>query len=135
MPWYADGLRFECQPDCGACCVNHGDYAYVYLDPADVRRLTRSLRLPRREFLERFTTKDGDALALRMDQPACPFLDGVRCTVYRARPTQCRTFPFWSENLTSRRRWRALSRFCPGIDRGPKTHPLHVIQTHLAARP
>ena len=20
--WFADGLRFECQPDCGACCID-----------------------------------------------------------------------------------------------------------------
>jgi hypothetical protein len=38
-PWYAEGLRFACQPDCGKCCTRHGTYGYVYLEPDDVSRL------------------------------------------------------------------------------------------------
>jgi Fe-S-cluster containining protein len=40
-----------------------------------------------------------------MGEDACAFLDGARCTVYEARPTQCRTFPFWKENLRRRGSW------------------------------
>ncbi|HKQ63012.1 MAG TPA: YkgJ family cysteine cluster protein [Candidatus Polarisedimenticolaceae bacterium] len=117
-PWFAAGLRFECQPDCGACCVNHGEYAYVYLSDEEARRLGAFLELEPAEFRARYTTLDEGELVLRMDQPACPFLDGTRCGVYPVRPRQCRSFPFWEETLASRAQWEALREFCPGIGRG-----------------
>jgi Fe-S-cluster containining protein len=129
--WYTRGLRFECQPDCANCCVNHGDYAYVYLENNDARRLARHLGLKLAEFKERYTEAEDEYLILRMDRPACPFLEGRRCTVYPARPTQCRTFPFWENSLTSRSAWKRLRGFCPGIDQG-ELHPLRLIETHLA---
>jgi Fe-S-cluster containining protein len=130
-PWYAEGLRFECQPDCGNCCVNHGDYAYVYMEPGDAQRLARFLGLRMAEFRRRYTEVDEEYLVLRMDQPACPFFEERRCKVYPARPTQCRTFPFWKSHLTSPGAWRRLRGFCPGVDRG-EVHPLRVIRHHLA---
>jgi Fe-S-cluster containining protein len=129
--WYAKGLRFECQPDCGNCCVNHGDYNYVYLEDTDARRLARHLGLKVAEFKERYTEMDDEYVVLRMDQPACPFLDGTRCTVYAARPSQCRTFPFWDNNLASRSAWTRLRGFCPGVGQG-EVQSLRVIQNHLA---
>ena len=70
---------------------------------------------------------DDGSRVLRMDQPDCPFLEGSRCGIYPVRPVQCRTFPFWSENLSNRRSWTRLRRFCPGIDKGEK-HPLLRIE-------
>jgi len=130
-PWYAAGLRFACQPDCGNCCVNHGDYNYVYLEGNDTRRLARHLKLTVAEFKKRYTEPEDEYLVLRMDRPACPFLEGTRCTVYPVRPVQCRTFPFWESNLGSRSAWKRLRGFCPGVDRG-EVHPLRVIRGHLA---
>lgn len=57
----------------------------------------------------------------------CIFLDRTTqpgkalCRVYRSRPVQCRTWPFWDENLTSRRAWDTARRRtpCPGMDSGP----------------
>ena len=121
-PWYDDGLRFECVPDCGQCCVNHDDYAYVYLEDGDAEALAAHLGIDDSEFRSRYTVREDGRTALRMDAPHCVFLDGRRCGVYEARPTQCRTFPFWRENLSSRRVWKRLRRFCPGIDRGAVHH-------------
>ena len=131
--WYAGGLRFECQPDCGGCCTSHGDYVYVYLEPGESRRLADFLGLTVEEFQARYTSLDDGERILKMEEPDCPFLEDTRCTVYPARPVQCRTFPFWSENLTSRRKWNRIAGFCPGIGKGPLV-PLAAIRGDLAAR-
>lgn len=120
LPWYREGLCFECQPDCGNCCRNHGSYSYVYLDSDEAVAIANHLGISLEAFCSRYTTVEDGELILRMDQPECAFLDGNKCTIYGARPTQCRTFPFWPENLTSRKRWQSMSEFCPGIDRGPR---------------
>jgi len=132
-PWYAEGLRFACQPDCGRCCSNHDDYAYVYLSDEDAEALAAHLRLDQATFRARWTEVDDGDLVLRMDQDACPFLEGARCTVYEARPTQCRTFPFWKENLSRRRSWEKLKAFCPGVGEGP-VHTLLQIRERVADR-
>jgi hypothetical protein len=55
----------------------------------------------------------------------CIFLerqeDGRRtCGIYPVRPQQCRTWPFWSQNLRSRSEWDQVKRRtpCPGMDVG-----------------
>lgn len=132
-PWYASGLRFECQPDCGRCCTRHDDFAYVYLDDADVRRLATHFELPLREFRRRFTFREEGHTALRIEGESCPFLDGSRCTVYEARPSQCRTFPFWGEHLKDETAWLALGSFCPGIGKGDPV-PARDIRTLVRRR-
>jgi uncharacterized protein len=130
-PWYSGGLRFACQPGCGACCTRHGDYAHVYLEGDDAARLARHLGLSLGEFRHRWTVLDEGELILRIEGPACPFLDGARCTVYEARPRQCHTFPFWPENLATRGAWTRLRSFCPGIGVGPIV-PLVEIRAQAA---
>jgi Fe-S-cluster containining protein len=119
-PWYASGLRFECVPDCGRCCINHGPYTYVYLEGTDAARLADHLGMTLSEFLGTHAEWDDGLLALRSSADACTFLDGTRCSVHPARPVQCRTFPFWREHLRSPRRWRRVASLCPGVDRGDR---------------
>jgi hypothetical protein len=125
-PWYAKGLRFECS-QCGNCCKTHGEYAYVYLAPADVTAMASELGLEPGAFRRRYCTSEGGYTVLRMDEPACPFLTADnRCAVYRVRPMQCRTWPFWKENL-KREVWDGPVReCCPGIGKGPLTSAAEV---------
>lgn len=117
-PWYSKGLQFECQSS-GRCCSNHGDYSYVYLTDAEVEGLARELELSEADFLARWCTTEDGWTILRMDRPDCPFLtEERRCGVYPARPKQCSTWPFWTENL-ERERWDGeVRKLCPGVGRG-----------------
>ena len=117
-PWYEKGLRFECT-QCGNCCRNHGEYTYVYLTRGEQRAIAEHLGLSRREFRATYCIEEDGLTSLRMDEPACPFLDPEnRCRIYPVRPKQCATWPFWEENL-ERETWEGpVSDCCPGIGKG-----------------
>ena len=119
--WYAAGLRFACT-QCGNCCKNHGDYTYVYLSDLDVERISAHLDLDRATFLGTYCTQEEGWVSLRMDEPACPFLEADnRCAIYPVRPKQCATWPFWEENLEEATWKGSVKACCPGIDAGPLT--------------
>jgi hypothetical protein len=126
------GLRFECTR-CGGCCTARGEYAHVYLNPDEVGDLADELKLSVREFKRRYTFKDEYGYTqLRFESDSCIFLEPVtnRCTVYGARPTQCRTFPFWRD-LIQAGKWTDEARaLCEGIGRGP-SHPLGDVEARM----
>ncbi len=41
-----------------------------------------------------------------------------RCAVYDARPWQCRTWPFWPENMNETVWEREVASYCPGVGKG-----------------
>ena len=117
-PWYRDGLRFECTQS-GKCCRAHGEYDRVYLGDEEAAAIAR-LRGQTVEELEAEHCADEDGWrVVRFRNGACPFLEERRCSVYEARPTQCRTWPFWRENLRRKVWHEEVKPFCPGVGRGP----------------
>lgn len=58
----------------------------------------------------------------------CIFLRDKKCLVYGARPTQCRTFPFWPENLSSAQMWESLKDRCEGISPTAPLVPQETIE-------
>lgn len=118
-PWYADGLRFTCT-ECGDCCRTHDEYRWVFLTAKDITRLAKAKKLERRAFLHEFTERGPEGLRVLKwpDAAACIFLGEKGCEVYEARPEQCRTWPFWPENL-KRAVWeKEVVPFCPGAGEG-----------------
>ena len=115
-PWWHSGLRFECQGT-GRCCVSRGEYGYVYVNLADRRRFAQFLGIPTRQFTRDYCVKTDGYFHLDNDGAACRFLDGSRCSVYEARPLQCRTWPFWPENMRPKA-WAEAARHCAGIGQG-----------------
>jgi len=51
----------------------------------------------------------------------------ANCTVYNARPLQCRTFPFWDYVLCSPEAWENTGANCPGINNG-ELHSMEKIE-------
>jgi hypothetical protein len=85
-------------------------------------------------FASEYCRRAGGRLTLReKDGWDCVMLEQGRCRVYPVRPLQCRTFPFWDENLRTKGSWKRASRSCPGIGKGP-VHPLEEIERRRAAR-
>jgi Fe-S-cluster containining protein len=140
-------LRFTCQPGCTNCCDQDG-YVYLSEDDLkraakfvgmsakafEARyvyrtRHQRRFRKPRPgpaqgrlgPATRRQSTSDPPSQApLRgPDKKAqCPFLEDHGCSIHPAKPTQCRTFPFWPELVERRAAWNRTARYCPGIGKG-----------------
>jgi len=142
-PWYANGLRFTCT-QCGNCCT--GGPGVVWISQEEIVRLADHLRITPEQTVERYCRKIGGRLSLIESRNArgeydCVFLREERiarpekdadghdkrvvhtrrtCTAYAARPLQCRTWPFWSENLASEEIWNRSSGRCPGMNQGKR---------------
>ena len=115
-PWFVDGLRFKCT-GCGQCCT--GSPGYVYLSHQDLDRLSNHFGLTEQEFTQKYTRYIDGGYALLEDEAKsydCVFFKDKKCTVYEARPTQCRTFPWWIHHLREPNDWEAAAKRCEGIN-------------------
>lgn len=144
--WYAQGLRFSCT-QCGNCCT--GPEGYVWFNLEELKAMADHVGQETSEFLVRYARKIDGAYSLNEVQRDgrfdCVFLKpdpqtGQRgCSIYPVRPSQCRTWPFWPENLSSRRAWNSAARNtpCPGMQTGDavqgRHYTLHEIRLQLAA--
>jgi len=131
-PWYKDGLRFKCT-GCGDCCT--GAPGYVWVNKEEIAALAALVGLDVGTFEDRHVTKIGarKSLAERPHSYDCVFLDAKtrKCTVYSARPRQCRTWPFWESNIRTPEAWTATCEACPGSGTG-KLYQLEEIREQAA---
>lgn len=131
-PFYAKGLPFECH-QCHNCCRG-AQPGWVYPGKREVLAIARWLKLSAAEFRSRYLVKDpeGDrSLRIEANGDCVFWKDG--CTIYPVRPRQCRTFPFWSQNLESQEAWDGLSQTCRGVNQG-RLYPLAEIRSILRGR-
>lgn len=117
----ANGLRFECQGS-GKCCSSRGEYGFVYLTKFDRQRFAKFMKMTTSAFTKKYCAKHNGIWHLRSDneKPDCQFLQKKQCSVYEARPTQCRTWPFWPEVLNAKSWAKEVTGFCPGVGKGKK---------------
>jgi Fe-S-cluster containining protein len=119
QPWYNQGLRFECT-QCGNCCT--GAPGYVWVNQAEIEALASNVGMSDvAQFEELYVRRIGVRRSLKeLSNGDCVFFDNAsrRCTVYGARPRQCRTWPFWDSNLESPERWAQTCEVCPGSGHG-----------------
>jgi Fe-S-cluster containining protein len=114
-PWFKEGLNFKCT-GCGQCCT--GSPGYVWIDEAEMIAMANALSIPLDEFVKKYTRRIGNQFSLKEHSRTydCVFLKEKKCSVYTARPKQCRTFPWWQENLETPEHWKEASIRCEGIN-------------------
>jgi len=129
-PFWAGGVKFDCKAGCGACCRAPGE---VYFSADDIRRAAALLNIDDAEFIRRYLRVHNEHLhKLTVGvNSACSFLDGHRCTIHAAKPTQCATFPFWPEHLKSRGAYNRLGQSCPGVAEGETLVPASKVKAQL----
>jgi len=117
LPWYHAGLKFTCT-QCGDCCS--GAPGHVWVNAEEIAALATLTGLSVDEFEHKYCRRVGARKSLiEFPNGDCVFLDGQRrCTVYDARPRQCRTWPFWDSNLKTPGGWKQACEACPGSGKG-----------------
>ena len=135
--WYADGLHFTCQ-QCGNCCT--GGPGYVWVSDEELSRLAEHLKLSIKETLQKYCRKVNGRISLKEIRTSsgnydCIFLTEQKadasggdrvvqpkrgCSIYPVRPLQCRTWPFWTGNLSSQASWQRAAKGCYGMNQGRK---------------
>ena len=112
-----EGLRFECQKGCVKCCAIPG---LIFVKESEIPAIAEFLKLTNEAFNEKYILRyfgGNFRLNCPEDEP-CMFLTESGCSIYPVRPVQCRSFPFWPENINNPKNWFGLKKICPGIDMG-----------------
>jgi Fe-S-cluster containining protein len=100
----------------GRCCT--GESGYIYVTKAEIFAIAELLNMDVNEFGVKYLYKKGYKYSLKEikvdDSYECVFYDRESngCKIYMARPTQCKTFPFWDYFKTH---VDELKEECPGI--------------------
>jgi uncharacterized protein len=111
-----DSVRFACQPGCIRCCDQEG---FVYLSEDDLARAAEFTGMTPKAFEAKYVYRTKNELRFRKPrEKQCPFLEGHGCSIHPAKPTQCRTFPFWPEIVERKATWLKTGQYCPGIGKG-----------------
>jgi Fe-S-cluster containining protein len=145
--WYEEGLQFTCS-QCGNCCS--GAPGFVWISDEEVLKLAEFLHVSKAKVIERYCRTVSGRLSLKENRNPghggydCIFLKEIPakvtadagavahstrgCSIYPVRPLQCRTWPFWRENISSPKAWDLTKRKCPGMDTG-KLYPRKKIES------
>ncbi len=128
--WWKNGVRFECQGS-GKCCTSHGEFGFVFLTLEDRKRFAKFFKIRVADFTKKYCEKTNGIWHLKEDpkNPDCMFLKNKRCSTYEARPTQCRTWPFWPEVMNAKSWAKEVKAFCPGVGKGPVVPVEKIVKT------
>jgi len=97
-PYKFDELK--CSQCEGNCCI--GESGYIWITKQECKKLASHLNISIEELGDKYLFKVGYKYSIKEKQIsptsyACEFFDleKKQCSIYEARPSQCRTFPFW----------------------------------------
>ena len=107
---------FACANCLGRCCT--GESGYIYVTKSEALAICEVLSIDIKQLVSKYLFKKGYKYSIKEnkvdDSHECVFYDREinGCKIYNARPTQCKTFPFWDYYKT---RINELKDECPGI--------------------
>lgn len=133
LPWYQEGLRFECT-GCGGCCT--GFPGYVWVTDEEIMLMAERMQMSFKDFSMKYTRFVDGRVSLRENAVSydCVFLeDKKRCGLYDLRPKQCKTFPFWPQNIETPEAWNEIALHCEGIGPDRPIVNLETIQKNANA--
>lgn len=114
---------FRCQRSGNCCKVGTGR---VWLREGELDELAAAAGMSAQAFVAQHLVQVEGKLSLRERKDGrCVLLEGqCHCTVYAARPQQCRDFPDWPMLREDARAFERAAAYCPGIQQLPdaKTH-------------
>jgi uncharacterized protein len=131
---------------CGNCCA--GSTGSVTFSDDEARAMAEATGLSIADFYENYTRIKGRGVDAQVELKEvkqadgtfdCVFLDRSKipgkaiCSLYSARPLQCRTWPWWPEILESPGSWDAAKLGidgCPGLGSG-QIHNISEITRQL----
>ncbi|NVJ53733.1 MAG: YkgJ family cysteine cluster protein [Campylobacteraceae bacterium] len=117
-----DGYDFAFNPkgceSCeGNCCI--GESGNIWISRQEIEYLKNHLNISIEELASKYIEKRGYRYSIKErklaeNNYACIFFDleKKQCGIYEARPTQCRTFPFWEYFKTNK---EEVIKECPAI--------------------
>ncbi len=100
-----DGFNYgfdasECSKCAGNCCI--GESGYIWINASEIKKLSELLTISVDHLTQNYLNKINYKYSIKEKKIAennfaCVFfdLDLKQCSIYDARPSQCRTFPFW----------------------------------------
>jgi len=106
----------SCQECAGFCC--RGRSGDIWVNAAEIGQIAIFLKTSQVDIIGKFLNPVGNRLSIKERYAAgeheCVFFDGQaqQCSIYPARPDQCRRFPFWQYY---RDRGEELAKECPGV--------------------
>jgi len=105
-----------CESCPGYCC--RGESGNIWVNHEDILRMCRLLQTNPIDFIPHYLNRINNRLSIKERvgeySMECVFFDHHQkcCSIYAARPRQCRTFPFWEH---FKRHKKELIKECPGI--------------------
>jgi len=117
-PWCGDGLQFACTR-CGNCCT--GAPGFVWVNDDEIAGIAAFRSETVAKVTKEFVRLVGSSLSLiELQNGDCIFYNRENrgCSIYPARPRQCRTWPFWHSNLRNKEAWEETCKVCPGAGSG-----------------
>jgi Fe-S-cluster containining protein len=116
-PWYSEGLRFTCTM-CGHCCT--GEPGFVWVNDEDISAIAEYRDETVDQVKEFYTrgVRGGRTLREKLNGDCVFYERDEGCTIYKVRPPQCRTWPFWHSNLATPADWKETCEVCPGSGQG-----------------